>query len=47
MADDNKIAEALQILVQLGVPKAQQNDRTALCLLAILNMTPEIGRAHV
>ena len=40
MADDNKIAEALQILVQLGVPKAQQNDRTALCLLAILNMTP-------
>ena len=36
MAD--KIKEALQILIDLGVPKAQQNERTALCLLALLDM---------
>ena len=29
------------ILVDLGLPKAQQNERTALCLLALLNLTPE------
>lgn len=34
------INEALQILVSLGLPAAQQNDRSALCLLAILDMTP-------
>jgi type II restriction enzyme len=37
----NKIEEALQILTDLGVPKGQQNDRTALCLLALLNMKPK------
>lgn len=34
----DKIKDALKILVDLGVPKEQQNDRTALCLLALLNM---------
>jgi hypothetical protein len=33
-----KIKEALQILIDLGVPKGQQNDRTALCLLALTNI---------
>lgn len=38
---DKRIAEANQILHVLGLPKAQQNDRSALCLLALLNLTPD------
>ena len=34
----NKIKEALQILIDLGVPKGQQNERTALCLLALADI---------
>jgi type II restriction enzyme len=34
----NKILEALKILQDLGVPKGQQNERTALCLLALLDI---------
>ena len=34
------IESARQILVSLGLPKAQQNERSALCLLALLNLTP-------
>lgn len=34
------IEAALQILVSLGLPRAQQNERSALCLLALLNLTP-------
>ncbi|HCH76756.1 MAG: restriction endonuclease [Pseudomonas sp.] len=34
------IAEALQILVSLGFPKAQLNERSALCLLAVLDLRP-------
>lgn len=37
----NNIADALKILEILGLPKAQLNERSALCLLAILNLTPE------
>src|SRR5713101_3094045 len=40
MAED-KIADALQILGELGMPRAQRNDRSALCLLALLNLTKE------
>ena len=36
MAD--KIKDALQILIDLGVPKGQQNERTALCLLALTDI---------
>lgn len=36
-----RIAEALQVLRDLGMPKAQLNDRTAICLLALLNLTPQ------
>ena len=35
---EGKIKDALQILIDLGVPKGQQNERTALCLLALLNV---------
>jgi hypothetical protein len=31
---------ALQVLAALGLPKAQQNDRSALSLLALLNLKP-------
>jgi len=33
------INEAKQILISLGLPRAQQNERSALCLLALLNLT--------
>lgn len=36
-----KLTEALDVLKQLNVPKAQQNDRSALTLLALLGLTPE------
>lgn len=36
----NHINEARQILVSLGLPRAQQNERSALCLLALLKLTP-------
>ncbi|MBS7350755.1 MAG: hypothetical protein KIG95_11490 [Comamonas sp.] len=31
---------ALQVIIALGLPKAQQNERSALSLLALLNLTP-------
>ena len=34
------IETTIIILKSLGMPKAQQNERSALCLLALLNMTP-------
>lgn len=34
------IESAILILKSLGMPRAQQNERSALCLLALLNMTP-------
>lgn len=36
-----KVVEALRILVEIGMPRAQQNERSALCLLAIAGVTPE------
>src|SRR5260370_412721 len=39
MAGESKIADTLQALEALGMPRAQQNDRSALCLLALLNLT--------
>jgi BsuBI/PstI restriction endonuclease domain/BsuBI/PstI restriction endonuclease HTH domain len=38
--ENNQIDDALQILIALGLPKAQRNERSALCLLALLNLTP-------
>jgi len=43
MTTNNKnrhIEAALQILASLGLPRAQQNERSALCLLALLDLTP-------
>lgn len=36
-----RIAEALQVLRELGMPREQLNDRTAICLLALLNIPPK------
>lgn len=38
--ENNHIDEAYQVLLSLGLPRAQQNERSALCLLALLNLTP-------
>lgn len=41
MSDKNDYLEAAQqIIIALGLPRAQQNERSALCLLALLNLTP-------
>ncbi|MDY0275515.1 MAG: BsuBI/PstI family type II restriction endonuclease [Desulfomicrobium sp.] len=41
MNDKNDyIKAAQQIIISLGLPRAQQNERSALCLLALLNLTP-------
>ncbi len=39
MADNLK--DAIRIIQLLGLPKAQQSEMPALCLLALLNMTPK------
>jgi hypothetical protein len=39
MSDQEHIREALEILHILGLPKAQHNERSALCLLAVLNLS--------
>lgn len=39
-ATDEYIEAARQIIISLGLPRAQQNERSALCLLALLNLTP-------
>lgn len=41
-AASKRISEALEILKALGVPKGQQNERSALVLLALLGMTPQM-----
>jgi adenine-specific DNA-methyltransferase len=37
----SKVDEAKEILAALGLPRAQQNDRSALTLLALANLGPE------
>lgn len=37
----DKIHDSLNILISLGMPKEQQNDRTALCLLALTDIKPD------
>lgn len=34
------IEAAHHVIISLGLPRAQQNERSALCLLALLNLTP-------
>lgn len=42
MTDHPEIVAALQILIDLGLPRAQQNDRSALTLLALLDLRPDM-----
>ena len=37
---NNNIEAAHQIIISLGLPRAQQNERSALSLLALLSLTP-------
>ncbi len=41
MSSSSHITDSHQILISLGLPRAQQNERSALCLLALLDLTPE------
>jgi len=41
IAVEQKIEEAIEILRLLGMPRAQQNDRSGLTLLALLDLKPE------
>ena len=38
---DEKLQQALNILGQLGMPRPQLNERTSLCLLCLVDMTPD------
>jgi hypothetical protein len=40
MNDKDCIKAAHQIILSLGLPRAQQNERSALCLLALSNLRP-------
>jgi BsuBI/PstI restriction endonuclease domain/BsuBI/PstI restriction endonuclease HTH domain len=42
LIDHPKIVAAMKILVALGLPRAQQNDRSALTLLALLDLRTEM-----
>jgi hypothetical protein len=37
---NNYVEAAQQIIILLGLPRSQQNERSALCLLALINLTP-------
>ncbi len=45
MSKHPRIDEALAILSTLGLPRAQQNERSALCLLALLGLMPDTAWA--
>ena len=40
MSKKKKLREALHILESLGMPRAQLNERSALCLLALVDLKP-------
>ncbi|HEY3840109.1 MAG TPA: BsuBI/PstI family type II restriction endonuclease [Bryobacteraceae bacterium] len=40
MSNADRVQSTLNILVSLGLPRAQQNERSVLCLLALLNLQP-------
>lgn len=43
MSTKARIREAVQVLRELGMPHEQHNDRTALCLLALLGLGPRLA----
>lgn len=45
--EQNKINEALEILKSLEMPRAQQNERSALTLLALLNLHPQASWKNI
>lgn len=47
LEDDDKITQTLEILSSLGMPRQQQNERSALTFLALLNLSPNQGWAEV
>lgn len=40
MSTITNLSESIQVLRELGFPRAQLNDRSAFCLLALLNLSP-------
>jgi adenine-specific DNA-methyltransferase len=46
LAAKQKVEEALEILTVLGMPRGQQNARSAMTLLALLNLTPTMDWAN-
>lgn len=38
-----RIKEALSVLSDIGMPRAQQNERSALCLLALIDLKPDMA----
>jgi len=47
IAAKKRIEEAMKVLTDLGLPKAQLNERSALTLLALLNLAPENAWSEV
>lgn len=43
MTENEHIIDAIKIIELLGLPRAQQNERSAFCLLALLNLTHNKG----
>lgn len=41
MSKKSRVNEAKRVLAALGLPSAQQNERSALCLLALLDLRPD------
>ena len=41
MSIEQKLDQAIDILASIGMPRAQLNDRSALCLLALMDLKPE------
>jgi hypothetical protein len=39
MKDADHLASAHEVLISLGFSRAQQNDRSALCVLALLDLS--------
>jgi hypothetical protein len=44
--DDKKVEQALELLNLLGLPRQQLNERSALCLLALLNLKSNSKWSH-
>lgn len=43
MTNGEHVNEAIQVLASSGLPPAQQNERSGLCLLALIDLTADKG----